>query len=55
VLTLESQHKFKNNDKQRARTKMQITRHVTARLHPSYDKVNEHEREEKSRVKKGGS
>ncbi len=52
MLTLESQHKFKDNDKQRARTKMQVTRHVTTRLHPSYDKMNEHECEEKGHVKK---
>ncbi len=31
---------------------MQVTRHVTTRLHPSYDKMNEHECEEKGHVKK---
>jgi hypothetical protein len=31
---------------------MQVTRHVTTRLHPFYDKMNEHEREEKGHVKK---
>ncbi len=55
MLTLESQHKFKDNDKQRVITKVQVTRHVTTRLHPSYDKMNEHGHEEKGHVKKGGS
>ncbi len=52
MLTLDSQHKFKNNDKQRVRTKMQVTRHATIRLHPSYDKMNEPGHEEKCHVKK---
>jgi hypothetical protein len=47
VLTLESQHKFKDNDKQRVRTKVQVTRHVATRLHPSYDKMNEHGHEKR--------
>ncbi len=34
---------------------MQVTGHVTTRLHPFYDKMNEHEHEEKGYVKKGRS